>query len=469
MRYVLRVMRLNELTIKQASQGLKQGEFTSVELTRACLAEIKKRNGELNAVLTVCEEEALAEAKQADERISAKTAGELTGIPYLAKDNYLTRGVRTTAASKILENYIAPFDATVIKKLREAGAVLLGKTNLDEFAHGSSTENSAFGPTKNPHDLTRVPGGSSGGSAAAVAADFCLFALGSDTGGSIRHPSAFCGTVGLKPTYGRASRFGIIAMTSSTDVPGPITKTVEDAGIVQAAISGSDRNDFTTADVPVPDYDKEIKNNIKGIKIGVPHEFFLKGIDKEVEKKVREAIESLKKQGAEIVDISLPHTKYALPAYYIITPCEISSNLGRFDGIRYGLSEQAEAKSLAEIYLKTRGKGFGAEAKRRIMLGTYALSAGYYDAYYLQAQKVRTIIIEEFASAFKEVDVIITPTTPDIAFKFDANKDPLKMYLEDIFTLSPSLAGLPAISVPCGTVDKMPVGCQIIGRKYNRC
>ncbi|MFA6551115.1 MAG: Asp-tRNA(Asn)/Glu-tRNA(Gln) amidotransferase subunit GatA [Patescibacteria group bacterium] len=459
-------MRLNELTIKQASQGLKQGEFTSVELTRACLAEIKKRNGELNAVLTICEEEALAEAKQADERISAGAAGELTGIPYLAKDNYLTRGVRTTAASKILENYIAPFDATVIKKLREAGAVLLGKTNLDEFAHGSSTENSAFGPTKNPHDLTRVPGGSSGGSAAAVAANFCLFALGSDTGGSIRHPSAFCGTVGLKPTYGRASRFGIIAMTSSTDVPGPITKTVEDAGIVQAAISGHDQNDFTTADVPVPDYDKEIKNNIKGIKIGVPHEFFLKGIDKEVEKKVREAIESLKKQGAEIVDISLPHTKYALPAYYIITPCEISTNLGRFDGIRYGLSEQAEAKSLAEIYIKTRGKGFGAEAKRRIMLGTYALSAGYYDAYYLQAQKVRTIIIEEFASAFKEVDVIITPTTPDIAFKFGANKDPLKMYLEDIFTLSPSLAGLPAISVPCGTVDKMPVGCQIIGRKF---
>ncbi|MCK9578941.1 MAG: Asp-tRNA(Asn)/Glu-tRNA(Gln) amidotransferase subunit GatA [Methanoregula sp.] len=464
-------MNLNCLTIKQAHEGLQKGEFTSVELTEACLAEIKKRNSELNAVLTVCEEEALAEAGIADKRIKSGTATELTGIPYLAKDNYLTRGVRATAASKILENYIAPFDATVIKKLREAGAVLLGKTNLDEFAHGSSTENSAFGPTKNPNDLTRVPGGSSGGSAAAVAANFCLFSLGSDTGGSIRHPAAFCGVVGLKPTYGRASRFGIVAMTSSTDVPGPITKTVEDAAIVQKIISGQDQNDFTTADILVPDYQAEIKDNIKGLKIGVPHEFFREGMNKEVEKKVKEAIEFLKKQGAEIVDISLPHTKYALPVYYIITPSEVSSNLGRFDGIRYPLTPNpspagAGEGSLIDLYKKNRGKGFGAEAKRRIMLGTYALSAGYYDAYYLQAQKVRTIIIDEFEAAFKEVDAIITPTTPDIAFKFGENKDPLKMYLEDIFTLSPSLAGLPAISVPCGTVDKMPVGCQIIGRKF---
>ena len=477
-------MRLNELTIKQAYEGLVKGEFTAVELTKACLAEIKKRNQELNAVLTVCEEEALAEAKAADKRIKAGTAKELTGIPYLAKDNYLTKGVRTTAASKILANYIAPYDATVIKKLRQAGAVLLGKTNLDEFAHGSSTENSAFGPTKNPHDTSRVPGGSSGGSAAAVAANFCIFALGTDTGGSIRHPAAFCGVVGLKPTYGRASRFGLIAMTSSTDAPGPITKTVADAAMVQAVISGRDQNDFTTADVPAMNYEKETGKNIKGVKIGVPHEYFLAGMNKAVEDKVKEAIESLRQKGAKIINISLPHTKYALPVYYIITPSEVSSNLGRYDGIRYPLpSDPAVLRdgagipnpssrycrdegSLIDLYKKNRGRGFGAEAKRRIMLGTYALSAGYYDAYYLQAQKVRTIIIEEFEAAFKEVDVIITPTTPDIAFKFGANKDPLKMYLEDIFTLSSSLAGLPAISVPCGIVDKMPVGCQIIGRKF---
>ena len=477
-------MRLNELTIKQAYEGLTKGEFTAVELAKACLAEIKKRNQELNAVLTVCEEEALAEAKAADKRIKAGTAKELTGIPYLAKDNYLTKGVRTTAASKILANYIAPYDATVIKKLRQAGAVLLGKTNLDEFAHGSSTENSAFGPTKNPHDTSRVPGGSSGGSAAAVAANFCIFALGTDTGGSIRHPAAFCGVVGLKPTYGRASRFGLIAMTSSTDAPGPITKTVADAAMVQAVISGRDQNDFTTADVPAMNYEKETGKNIKGVKIGVPHEYFLAGMNKAVEDKVKEAIESLRQKGAKIINISLPHTKYALPVYYIITPSEVSSNLGRYDGIRYPLpSDPAVLRdgagipnpssrycrdegSLIDLYKKNRGRGFGAEAKRRIMLGTYALSAGYYDAYYLQAQKVRTIIIEEFEAAFKEVDVIITPTTPDIAFKFGANKDPLKMYLEDIFTLSSSLAGLPAISVPCGIVDKMPVGCQIIGRKF---
>src|SRR3989344_3699026 len=445
-------MRLNELTIKQAYEGLVKGEFTAVELTKACLAEIKKRNQELNAVLTVCEEEALAEAKAADKRIKAGTAKELTGIPYLAKDNYLTKGVRTTAASKILANYIAPYDATVIKKLRQAGAVLLGKTNLDEFAHGSSTENSAFGPTKNPHDTSRVPGGSSGGSAAAVAANFCIFALGTDTGGSIRHPAAFCGVVGLKPTYGRASRFGLIAMTSSTDAPGPITKTVADAAMVQAVISGRDQNDFTTADVPAMNYEKETGKNIKGVKIGVPHEYFLAGMNKAVEDKVKEAIESLRQKGAKIINISLPHTKYALPVYYIITPSEVSSNLGRYDGIRYPLpSDPAVLRdgagipnpssrycrdegSLIDLYKKNRGRGFGAEAKRRIMLGTYALSAGYYDAYYLQAQKVRTIIIEEFEAAFKEVDVIITPTTPDIAFKFGANKDPLKMYLEDIFS-----------------------------------
>jgi len=463
-------MKLNELTIKQAQKGLKNGDFTSVELTKACLNNILAKNSGkdgINAVLTVCEKEALEQAKKADERIKKGEISELTGIPYLAKDNYLTKGIKTTAASKILENYIAPFSATVIKRFDEQGAVLLGKTNLDEFAHGSSTENSAFGTTKNPHDITRVPGGSSGGSAAAVAADMCIFALGTDTGGSIRQPAAFCGVVGLKPTYGRSSRFGLIAMTSSTDVPGPLAKTAEDCAIVQQIISGHDKNDFTTTEDLVDDYAEEIKKDIKGLKIGVPIEFFTKEINKEAEKLIRNTIDKLKKSGAKIIEISLPNTKYALPVYYIITPSEVSSNLGRFDGIRYGLSAEKDIKNLADIYFKTRGQGFGSEVKRRIMLGTYALSAGYYDAYYLQAQKVRTKIIEEFEQAFKQIDVLITPTTPDVAFKIGAKQDPLQMYLQDIFTPSPSLAGLPAISVPCGTVDKMPVGAQIIGKKFD--
>ncbi len=460
-------MDLNKLTIKQAREGLDKKEFTSVELTQACLDVIKKEDKKINSVLTVCEKEALSEAKKADERIAKGQISELTGIPYLAKDNYLTKGVKTTAASKILENYIAPFDATVIKKLREAGAVLLGKTNLDEFAHGSSTENSAFGVTKNPHDITRVAGGSSGGSAAAVASNMCIFAIGSDTGGSIRCPASYCGTVGLKPTYGRGSRFGIMAMTSSTDVPGPITKTIEDAGIIQEIISGHDKNDFTTTEEPVGNYTKEIKKDIKGLKIGVPTEFFVEGMDKKVEKTVREAIAKLEKQGVKIEEVSLPHTKYAITAYYIITPSEISSNLGKFDGIRYGLSEQKNVKNLDEIYFKTRGKGFGAEVKRRIMIGTYTLSAGYYDAYYLRAQKVRTKVIEEFNAVFKKVDVLIAPTMPTVAFKIGENKNPLDMYLEDVFTLSPSLAGLPAVSVPYGEVDDMPVGVQVIGKKFD--
>jgi len=465
-------MQLNKLTIRQAQDGLRNKKFTSVELTKECLDAIKKKNKELNAVLTVCEKEALEEAKKADARIKQGNISELTGIPYLAKDNILTKGVKTTAASKMLENYIAPFDATVIKKMREQGAVLLGKTNLDEFAHGGSTENSAFGATKNPHDTSRVPGGSSGGSAAAVAADMCIFALGTDTGGSIRHPASFCGVVGLKPTYGRASRFGLIAMTSSTDVPGPLTKIVEDAAIVLSVIAGHDKNDLTTAEekvYPVKSREAGILPEAKlfnRVKIGVPQEYFIEGMNKEVEQTVRNVISDLEKQGAKILEISLPHTKYALPAYYIITPSEISSNLGRFDGIRYGFSEGA-AKNLWEVYTKSRGKGFGAETKRRIMLGTYALSAGYYDAYYLKAQKVRTKVCEDFDQAFKKVDAIITPTSPDIAFKIGSRQDPLKMYLEDIFMIAPSLAGLPAISIPGGKVDNMPVGVQIIGKKFD--
>lgn len=458
-------MQLNELTIEQAQAGLRNGDYTAVEITEACLNAIHEKNGELNAVLTVCADEALAAAKAADKKLKKGEALPLTGIPYLAKDNILTKGVRTTAGSKMLDNYIAPFDATIIARLREQGAVLLGKTNLDEFAHGGSTENSAFGPTKNPLDTTRVPGGSSGGSAAAVTAHVCLFALGTDTGGSIRNPASFCGTVGLKPTYGRNSRFGIVAMTSSTDSPGPITKTCADAQAVQAVIAGHDPHDFTTAADDV-DARAGVNTAVRGKTIGVPHEYFVEGMEQAVADRVRAAIAKLKAAGATIVDVSLPHTKYAIPAYYIITPSEISSNLGRYDGIRYGASEQDEAHSLLDIYLKTRGRNLGPEVKRRIMLGTYALSAGYYDAYYLQAQKVRTKIIADFTAAFQKVDALVTPVTPTAAFTFGARQDPLSMYLEDVFTLGASLAGLPAVSVPYGTTDDtMPVGVQVIGKR----
>lgn len=473
------VMSLNKLTIKQASRKLENKEITSVELTKACLKRIKEVDSKIHACLTVCEEEALAEAGEADRRKQGPSAGslqfggqagqvngELLGIPFLVKDNIMTRGVKTTAASRILENYIAPYDATIIKKLKQAGAVMLGKTNLDEFAHGASTENSAFGSTHNPWDLTRVPGGSSGGSAAAVAADMCLFALGTDTGGSIRHPAGFCGVTGLKPTYGRCSRFGLIAMTSSTDVPGPLTKTVEDAAIVLKTIAGYDNNDATTPEINVDDYDKDINTEVKGLKIGLPKEYFTAGIEPAVEQAIRDAVAELKKLGAEFINISLPHTKYAVAAYYIITPSEISSNLARFDGIRYGLSDRT-AKDLMEVYTKSRGLGFGPEAKRRIMLGTYALSAGYYDAYYLQAQKVRTVIAKEFDRELKGLDAILTPSTPHPAFKIGAKSNPLAMYLEDIFMSGASLAGLPAISIPAGMANNLPIGLQLIGQRFN--
>jgi len=469
-------MNLNELTIKQASEMLDKGEVTSVELTKACLARIKEVDDKIKACLTVCEEEALEEARKADERRANGEKGGLLGVPYLCKDNILTRGVKTTASSKMLADYIAPFDATIVKKLKEVGAVLLGKTNLDEFAHGASTENSAFGATRNPWDITRVPGGSSGGSAAAVAADMCIFALGTDTGGSVRCPAAFCGTVGLKPTYGRGSRFGLISMTSSTDVPGPITKTVEDTAIVEKIIAGEDRLDATTVPAPVDDYEAELKKDLKGVKIGLPKEYFVSGTDKGVTEQIEKAIEKLKEMGAEFKEVSLPHTKYGIPVYYIITPSEVSSNLARFDGIKYGYSETKEqngAHSLFDIYAKSRGKGFGPEVKRRIMLGTYALSAGYYDAYYLQAQKVRTKIKEEMDRVLEDVDCLLTPTSPHPAFKIgEQSADPLKMYLEDIFVTGASLAGLPAISVPCGFTKpedgeiEMPVGMQLIAGRF---
>ncbi len=460
-------MTLNQLTIAEAIKKLDKKEITSVELAKACLARIREVDGKIKACLAVCEEQAMKDAEKADERRAQGESGELLGIPYLAKDNILTRGVKTTAASKILENYIAPYDAAIIKKLKQAGAVLLGKTNLDEFAHGASTENSAFGTTRNPWDLSRVPGGSSGGSGAAVAADMCLFALGTDTGGSIRCPASFCGVVGMKPTYGRSSRFGLIAMTSSTDVPGPLAKTVEDAAIILSAISGKDENDATTAKIIPP-----CKNGgIKNLTVGLPEEYFVKGAEKGVEQAVEKAIEDLKKLGVKFKKVSLPHTKYGVPAYYIITPSEISSNLARFDGIKYGLSINGEEKikaDLSDVYAKSRGKGFGAEAKRRIMLGTYALSAGYFDAYYLQAQKVRAKIKQEFDEVLKQVDCLLTPTAPHIAFKIgEQSGDPLKMYLEDIFVTGASLAGLPAISIPCGFSRGMPVGLQLIGRHFD--
>jgi aspartyl-tRNA(Asn)/glutamyl-tRNA(Gln) amidotransferase subunit A len=465
-------MKLNELTIKEAAEKLAKKEITSVKLIQACLARIKEADRKVRACLAVCEKEALIEAKKADERRKKGEKGILLGIPYLAKDNILTKGVKTTAASKILENYIAPYDATVIKKLRSAGAVLLGKTNLDEFAHGASTENSAFGPTRNPWDISRVPGGSSGGSAAAVAAQMCIFALGTDTGGSIRYPAAFCGVFGLKPTYGRASRFGLISMTSSTDVPGPITKTAEDALIVLKAITGIDKNDPTTIDEQLINSAPILRaNKLKGIRIGLPKEYFIDGMDDGVKKTIEKAIEELKKLGAEFKKISLPHAKYGIPVYYIITPSEISSNLARFDGIKYGLS--LADGGLIDIYKKTRGQGFGPEAKRRIMLGTYALSAGYYDAYYLKAQKVRTIIKNEMDEALKKVDCLLTPVSPHVAFKIGSkSSDPLKMYLEDIFVTGASLAGLPAASIPCGFArpkdgsEDMPIGLQLIGGRF---
>lgn len=446
---------------------LKKKEITSVEIAKACLARIKNIDGKIKACLTVCEKQALEESENADKRRVKGETGELLGIPYLAKDNILTRGVKTTAASKILENYIAPYDATVIKKLKQSGAVLLGKTNLDEFAHGSSTENSAFGPTHNPWDLSRVPGGSSGGSGAAVAADMCLFSLGTDTGGSIRCPASFCGITGLKPTYGRSSRFGLIAMTSSTDVPGPLAKTVEDAEIVLSAIAGIDENDATTAKI----IQNRKAGDIKDLIVGLPKEYFIHGSEKAVEQAVEKSIDDLKKLGVKFKPVSLPHTKYGVPAYYIITPSEVSSNLARFDGIKYGLSidnsDRAKA-DLMDIYVKSRGKGFGSEVKRRVMLGTYALSAGYFDAYYIQAQKVRAKIKQEFDEVFKQVDCLLTPTAPHAAFKIgEQSGDLLKMYLEDIFVTGASLAGLPAISIPCGFDNGLPLGMQLIANYFD--
>ncbi len=459
--------KLNQLTISEARKRLRAKEFSSVELTRACLDRIGAVEPKLHAFITVCESEALAQAEAADQRLAAGDAPPLCGIPLGIKDIYATRGVRTTCASKILENFVPPFDATVIAKLRAEGAVFVGKTNMDEFAMGSSTENSAFGPTRNPYDLARVAGGSSGGSAAAVAADECLASLGTDTGGSIREPACFCGVVGIKPTYSRVSRYGVIAFASSLDQVGPFAKSVRDAAIMLRSVAGTDSRDSTCSARPVPDYEQALTGDVKGIRLGVPKEYFVEGMEPEVEGAVRAALKNYQAMGAKTVDISLPHTAYAIAAYYLIATAEASANLARYDGIRYGL--RVEADNHIELYNQTRARGFGAEVKRRIMLGTFALSAGYYDAYYLKAQRVRTLIRRDFERAFEQCDLIVTPTAPTTAFKIgEKTSDPLQMYLSDIFTISVNLAGLPGMVIPCAYDRRdLPIGLQIIGAPFD--
>jgi len=457
---------LCELTIHEAHQLLRSGEITSVELTQACLERIAAVDEAIKAFITVTPELALEQARRADARRQAGEDHPLLGVPMAVKDLINTKGVRTTAGSRILEGFVPPFDATVIERLYAAGAVLLGKTNLDEFGMGSSTENSAFFPTCNPWDRERVPGGSSGGSAAAMAADEAIFSLGTDTGGSIRQPAALCGVVGLKPTYGRVSRYGLIAFASSLDQIGPITKDVRDAALVLNAIAGHDPLDSTSVDTPVPDYTQALTGDVRGLRVGVPREYFVAGMDPGVEAAVRVAIDQLAELEAEVVEVSLPHTDYALPTYYLIAPAEASANLARYDGVKYGLSVPGE--DMWDGFRRTRGRGFGPEVKRRIMLGTYALSAGYYDQYYKKAQKVRTLIRQDFDRAFEQVDVIVAPTSPTPAFRLGEKvEDPLQMYLSDVFTLSLNLAGLCGISVPCGFSDGLPVGLQFIGKAFD--
>jgi len=460
-----------KLSIAEASKKLESGQISSLDLTESILRRIDEVDPKIDAYLKVLKDEAIFDAKESDKRRKAgKTLSKIDGIPLAIKDLLCTKNIETTAASNILKGFTPCFDATVVRKLKDAGVVVLGKTNLDAFAHGSSTENSDFKTTKNPWDQSRVPGGSSGGSAAAVAADECLGAIGTDTGGSIRQPASLCGVVGLKPTYGRVSRYGVIAMASSLDVIGPLSKTTEDAAIILEVIAGRDELDSTTLDAPVPEYSKSLGRDLKGKKIGVPKEYFKSGMDEDVESVVKEAIEKIEKLGAEIVKISLPHTDYALSVYYILQPAEVSSNLSRYDGIRFGHSVLRENvdQTLEKVYMQSRGEGFGDEAKRRIMLGTYVLSAGYYDAYYKKAMKIRTLVKRDFEEAFKEVDAIITPVSPTPAFKIgEKSDDPVQMYLSDIYTVPINPAGVPAISVPAGFVTRdakdLPVGIQIIG------
>ena len=460
---------LHQLTIHEAHMLLKQRKISSLDLTKSVLKRIAEMEGKVHACVTIAEDMALKEAEKVDNYI--KTAHEITplaGIPALIKDVICTKGIRTTCSSKMLENFVPPYDATVIEKLKAQKAIIIGKTNMDEFAMGSSTEHSAFFPTHNPWDLSRVPGGSSGGSAAAVAADETIYALGSDTGGSVRQPAGFCSVVGLKPTYGRVSRFGLVAFASSLDQIGPITKDVTDCALVMNVIAGYDSRDSTAVPRPVPDYTQQLIPDIKGLRIGIPVEYLLEDMQSEVRTGLETAIDKLRELGAEIDwEVSLPHTKYALAAYYILAPSEASANLARYDGVKYGFSER-EASNVIETTEKTRQFGFGPEVKRRIMLGTYALSAGYYDAYYLKAQKVRTLIKQEFDRAFEKYDALVTPTSPIVPFKLGEKlEDPMQMYLSDVCTLPVNIAGIPAISIPAGFADNLPIGMQIMGKPFS--
>lgn len=464
------ILELYSLTISEVRDLLIKKDISVMDIVNAIYHRIDAVEDKVKAFVTITKDRALEMAQEAQKRIDPEgKQGDplILGIPLAIKDNMCIKGIPTTCSSKILSNFIPPYESTVTSRLSEQGYILIGKTNMDEFAMGSSTENSGFHITKNPWDLERIPGGSSGGSAAAVAADECIAALGSDTGGSIRQPAALCGVVGMKPTYGRVSRYGLVAFASSLDQIGPITKNVRDSAILMNVISGRDPFDSTSVPVPVPDFTAVLDRGIKGMKIGIPREYFIEGMDKEIEESVKEAIKKLESLSAIPVEVSLPHTGYAIATYYILATSEASSNLARYDGVKYGL--RAEGKDLMDMYMNTRSQGFGPEVKRRIMLGTYALSSGYYEAYYKKAQQVRTLIKKDFEDAFKEVDVIVTPTSPTAAFKIgEKTSDPLQMYLSDIFTISVNLAGVPAISVPCGfTSNNLPIGLQFIGKHFD--
>ena len=457
-------MSLHRKTIAQLSKGLSTGEFSSVELTQHFLDRIKQ--SDLNAFITVTDELAMTQAQAADNKIAQGEAGVLTGIPYAHKDIFCTNGVKTSAGSKMLDNFISPYDSTVTHQLNQADLVMLGKANMDEFAMGSSNENSYYGAVKNPWDKTKIPGGSSGGSAAAVGARLAPFATGTDTGGSIRQPASLCGITGLKPTYGRISRYGMIAYASSLDQAGPMTQTAEDAAMVLNVMAGFDQKDSTSAQRDVEDYTAKLNDSIKGLKIGLPKEFFSEGLDAEVSQQVMNAVKEFEAMGATVKEVSLPNSTYAIPTYYIVAPCECSSNLSRMDGVRFG-HRCDNPKDLEDLYLRSRSEGFGDEVKRRIMIGAYALSAGYYDAYYLKAQKTRHLISDDFKQAFKEVDVIMGPVSPTTAFDLGSVKDPVSMYLADIYTLSANLAGLPGMSIPAGFAQNLPVGLQLIGNYWS--
>ena len=465
-------MELCRLTISEIRDLLSREEVSASNVVDSVYERIDAVEEKIKAFVTVTKKKAAEMAREAEEKLETADLGKrntmsVLGVPLAIKDNMCTRGIRTTCSSKILDNFMPPYESTVTSRLLGQGYVLIGKTNMDEFAMGSSTENSGFHTTRNPWDLERIPGGSSGGSAAAVAADECIAALGSDTGGSIRQPAALCGVVGLKPTYGRVSRYGLVAFASSLDQIGPITKNVKDSAILLNAISGHDPLDSTSAPVTLPDFTSVLGRDIKGMRIGIPKEYFIKGMDKEIEASVKEAVRKLESLGAVPVEVSLPHTGYAVATYYVLATSEASSNLARYDGVKYGL--RAEGKDLMDMYMNTRAQGFGTEVKRRIMLGTYALSSGYYEAYYKKAQQVRTLIKGDFEEAFRGVEVIVTPTSPTAAFRIgEKTADPLEMYLSDIFTISVNLAGVPGISVPCGfTTNNLPIGLQLIGRHFD--